>query len=407
MTRRLLIIGAGMATGYLLQELSGSDHGMTITVIGDEPEVCYNRVLLSGVLAGEAAEHDLQMLDATSVSASVKFLSGTRVESVNTHNRFVLTDRGESLPYDLLVFATGANVARPSVAKNDAGGITQLRTLADVRRLRDSVAGGDRAVVVGGGLLGLEAAHGLNALGYATTVLHRQPYLMNRQLDAEGGNLLRITMERSGIAFRLQTSVTALQTLTEKLSAITLDNGEELPCDRLVLATGIEPNAALARAAGIASERGVLVDKYLQTSEEHCFALGECSQLGQHSVGLVAPIKLQAQVLSQRLLGAPGPEFVIEDWPTQLKISGVEIFSAGALHAIGEELVLRDDSAGIYRRLVLCGDRLVSAVLVGDKREGTWYADLIRTTADISQYRSGLMFGKDVSEAMQLSAVAA
>ena len=232
-------------------------------------------------------------------------------------------------------------------------------------------------------------------------------YTANRQLDAEGGNLLRITMERSGIAFRLQTSVTALQTPIEKLSAITLDNGEELPCDLLVLATGIEPNAALARAAGIASERGVLVDKYLQTSDEHCFALGECSQLGQHCVGLVAPIKLQAQVLSQRLLGAPGPEFVIEDWPTQLKISGVEIFSAGALHAIGDELVLRDDSAGIYRRLVLCGDRLVSAVLVGDKREGTWYADLIRTTADISQYRSGLMFGKDVSEAMQLSAVAA
>ena len=174
MTRRLLIIGAGMATGYLLQELSGSDHGMTITVIGDEPEVCYNRVLLSGVLAGEAAEHDLQMLDTTCVSASVKFLSGTRVESVNTHSRLVLTDRGESLPYDLLVFATGANVARPSVAKTDAGGVTQLRTLADVRRLRESVAGGDRAVVVGGGLLGLEAAHGLNALGYATTVLHRQ-----------------------------------------------------------------------------------------------------------------------------------------------------------------------------------------------------------------------------------------
>lgn len=406
MTGHLLIIGAGMATAYLLQELASHQHQMDITVIGDEPEVCYNRVMLSGVLAGESGEEDLQMLGGAHITRAVRFITGTRVSSVDLCAGEVHTDKGECLSFDQLVFATGATVARPGLAVTQTSGVEEMRTLADARRLRQLAAGGGRAIVVGGGLLGLEAAHGLNVLGFATTVLHRRGYLMNRQLDEEGGQLLRGKMERAGIRFRLDTSVSELITRNNRLAAVTLQNGDQLPCDLLVFATGIVPNASLARAAGIATERGVLVDEYMRTSRPHCFALGECSQLGQRCFGLVAPIRKQAQVLARELLGLTGRGFVFEDWPTQLKIAGIEIFSSGEPQATGEQLLLRDDVAGIYRRLVIRDGRLVGVVLVGDKREGTWYRELIRGATDISQYRPGLMFGRKVSEALQLAAVA-
>jgi NAD(P)H-nitrite reductase large subunit len=407
MRQKLIIVGAGMAAAYLLQELLAQEHQWQITLIGDEPDVCYNRVMLSGVLAGETADSDLQMLPVRHLQQGLQLLANTRVREVNTHEQTVLTEGGELLAYDKLVFATGATVARPDLEVDGIEGVRVLRTLEDVRFLRNQCSNGRRAVVVGGGLLGLEAAHGLNAMGFETSVIHRQPYLMNRQLDAEGGQHLRDKMVQSGIRFYLGNSVAALHASDGTLTSIDLHDGSELSCDLLVFATGIEPRTGLARDAGIACARGILVDEYLQTSVPHCFALGECSQLGSHCFGLVAPIKAQAAVLAAQLSGAAASAFALEDWPVQLKISGIEIFSAGAVESGGEELVLHDKSAGIYRRLVLQGDRLVGAVLVGDKRDGIWYAQLIRNATDISRYRPGLMFGKAVSEAMQLSAIAA
>ena len=407
MTHRLIIVGAGMAAAYLLRELARLDHRLHITLIGDEPDACYNRVMLSGVLAGETDDTDLQMLGAEYYQQSVQLLTGTRVRAVNVLEQSVLTDRGERLPYDKLVFATGATVAMPDIAVSGIAGVRVLRTLEDVRYLRRFRANGRRAVVVGGGLLGLEAAHGLNGMGFETSVIHRQPYLMNRQLDAAGGQHLRRKMEQSGIHFYLETSIAAIRTDAEQLVSIDLHRGDHLDCDLLVFATGIDPSTALAREAGIDCERGVLVDEYLQTSVANCYALGECSQIGAHCFGLVAPIKAQAVVLARQLTSLTGSAFVLEDWPVQLKISGIEIFSAGSLAAGGEQLLLHDESTGIYRRLVLQDDQLVGAVLVGDKRDGIWYAQLIRNGTDISRFRSGLMFGKAVSEAMQLSAIAA
>jgi nitrite reductase (NADH) large subunit len=363
--------------------------------------------MLSSVLAGETAESDLQMLSTAQLPSSVRLLTGTRVSAVNLKEQTVLTDNNEKLAYDKLVFATGATVARPDIAVSGIEGVRVLRTLEDVRYLHRLAATGRRAVVVGGGLLGLEAAHGLNGMGFETSVIHRQPYLMNRQLDEEGGLHLRQKMEQSGLQFYLEASVAALQSSDSKLSSIVLRDGRQLDCELLVFATGIEPGMTLARDSGVNCERGVLVDEYLQTSDPNCYALGECSQMGTQCFGLVAPIKAQAVVLAQQLTGCAGPAFVLEDWPVQLKISGVEIFSAGLLLAGGEQLVMRDESSGVYRRLVLRGDQLVGAVLVGDKRDGIWYAQLIRNATDISGFRSGLMFGKAVSEAMQLSAIAA
>lgn len=398
--QHLVIVGAGMATAYLLRELARYEHAFRITVIGDEPEVCYNRVMLSGVLAGDSTEADLGMFEPGDDSRALDFITATRVESVDLVNRTLCTDRGQQLVYDRLVMATGAGVACPPGIDVGITGVEELRTLQDTRRLRELCASGSRAVVLGGGLLGLEAAHGLNSLGFSTTLVHRRGHLMNRQLDAEGGCLLRRKMESSGVHFVLDAEVESLHSVQSSLTGVTLDNGQLLPSDILVVATGIAPRTDLARQAGLAVDRGVLVDEYMRTSDVHCYALGECSQLGQQCFGLVAPISAQAKVLARQLLDIEGEAYVFEDWPTQLKISGIEIFSAGDPGATGDELVMRDAGAGVYRRLVLREGRLVSAVLVGDKHEGSWYRELISTAQDISSIRSTLMFGRKVSDSM-------
>ena len=407
MASRLVIVGAGMAAAYLLQELAAREHTWHITLIGEERDACYNRVMLSAVLAGETPDAELQMLPAGRLQDGVTLLANSRVCAVDTQTQTVFTDSGDVVAYDKLVFATGASVASPGLVTDGLAGVRVLRTLDDVRYLRELQATGRRALVVGGGLLRLEAAHGLNAMGFDTAVIHRQHHLMNRQLDARGGDYLRQKMADSGIRFHLGASVRALHGCDGELSAVTLQDGRQLDCELLLFATGIEPRSALARDAGINCGRGILVDPQLQTSARNCYALGECSQLGSRCFGLVAPIKAQAAVLAAQLCGDAAARFVLEDWPVQLKISGIEIFSAGSLGAAGEQLVLLDEAAGVYRRLVLQGDRLVAAVLVGDKRDGIWYAQLIRNATDISRYRPGLMFGRAVSEAMQVSAIAA
>jgi nitrite reductase (NADH) large subunit len=186
-----------------------------------------------------------------------------------------------------------------------------------------------------------------------------------------------------------------------------LDSGASIPCELMLFATGITPNAGLAAQAGLAVKRGVMVDEHLHTSDPRVSALGECSQFGEHCFGLVAPIREQAQVLARRLSAQPGPAFRLVDSSTQLKISGIDIFSAGDFDGSGEQLVLRDAAAGIYRRLVVREQRLVGAVLVGDKRGGTWYSDLIRNGTDISELRPGLMFGRDISNSLLQAARAA
>lgn len=407
MTSRIIIVGAGMATAYLLQELAQHRHALDISVIGEEARGCYNRVLLSGVLAGENSESDLDMLDDLEGCPGVNFFLGTRVDKIDLALRTVTTDGGKTLPYDYLVFATGALIARPKLDTAGAGGVEALRTLDDVVRLKNMAVKGGRAIVVGGGLLGLEAAHGLNELGLATTVLHRRPWLMNRQLDREGGELLQSILEHKGIEFCLEDSVAALHLDGQRLRGIRLEGGQEQGCDLLVFATGIKPNKALPQLAGLACDRGVLVDENMRASDDRCYALGECSQMGEQCFGLVAPIRRQAAVLARQLAGVPGEGYTPGESATQLKIAGVEIFSAGPVDMAGEVLLVRDRVRGVYRRLVLREGRLVSAVLVGDKREGNWYQELISSGADVSALRRHLMFGRDVCDAVRQTARAA
>ncbi len=404
MKSRLVIVGAGMASAYLLQELARREHGFDITLIGDEAEACYNRVLLSGLLAGDNAEGDL-LLAGPEIANRV--LTGVRVTGVDPAARQVQCAGSAPVAFDHLVFATGARVARPNLPCGELDGLEVLRTLADARRLRDRAGRGAEALVVGAGLLGLEAAHGLNELGFATTILHRNDWPMNRQLDREGGACLQGQLERRGLRFCCGTTLQAVHSECGTVRGARLADGTELSCDLLLFATGITPNAGLARAAGLAVQRGISVDAHLRTSRPQVYALGECCQIGGHCFGLVAPVREQAAVLAATLLEEPGPGFVVSDWPTQLKISGTAIFSAGKLVEDAEQLVLRDTGAGVYRRLVIRDNRLLGAVLVGDQTGGTWYAELIRSGQDVAQLRSGLMFGRNVAEALQPQAAAA
>lgn len=403
MNGRLLMVGAGMAAAYLLQELAKRRHGLRITVVGEEAEACYNRVLLSNVLSGENSESDLDMLAATTDAAAAenrlqpRLVTGARIVHIDSAVRVATADTGERFPYDALVFATGAGVARPPMDCDGIAGVREFRTVADTRDLRAMDASGKRAVVVGGGLLGLEAAHGLNALGFDTSVVHRNPVLMNRQLDAAGGRQLQHDLEAGGLQFHLGAQVAGLETGTDsEIRGVRLDDGATLPCDLLLFATGIVPNIALAQATGLDTGRGIQVDERLGTSDPAIHALGECSQFGDTCFGLVAPIREQAAVLAAQLLDEPRPPFRLQDYPTQLKISGVDIYRAGELDGDAEQILVH--GAGVYRRLVVRDNRLVGAVLVGDKRGGTWYSELIGSGRDISAFRSTLAFGLEPGE---------
>lgn len=398
MKERLLIIGAGMACAYLLQELQSVSHNFDITVIGDEDHACYNRVLLSGVLAGETPLDALPMLNST-VLKNIRLLGGQRVEKIDCEEQVVHTHMGAQLAYDKLILATGSLVALPPIADLHLDGIEVFRSLNDTLHLQALAGAGKKAVVVGGGLLGLEAAHGLNEQGFSTTVIHRNRCLMNRQLDDAGADALQSELARKGLGFQLGCEVSELHHTNRSLNAISLSNGERIDCNLLLFATGVKPNAALARSSEIDCELGVLVDVRLQSSRPNVFALGECSQLQSHCFGLIAPIRSQAAVLARHLVDKDTAPFCIEDWPVQLKISGIEIFRAGQLDDNAENIVLHVPSAGIYRRLVLKDDRLIGAVLVGDKRYGTWYSELIQQQSNISKQRASLMFGpQDTSE---------
>jgi len=399
MASKLLIIGAGMATACLLQSLSGRDHNLVITVIGDERDCCYNRVMLSSVLAGEETPENLDMLGAA-CAKEAKFLAGTRASHIDLEKKQVLCDGGTTVAFDQLVIATGSQVARPPLDCSGIEGIREFRSLQDTRDFQAMAAKNKHAVVVGGGLLGLEAAHGLNKQGFVTTVLHRNTHLMNRQLDVEGGKQLQRTLERGGLSFRLGTSVASVQSARGHITGLELQSGEALPCDLLVLATGILPNTQLAAGAGLAPDRGIVVDNRMRTEVADVYAIGECSQIDQQCFGLVAPIREQAAVLAREILRQRGEPFQQQEWPTQLKISGIDIYSAGELDDSAEQIFLRDPGAAIYRRLVIRDNRLIGAALVGDKNGGTWYAELIQNKQDIADLRSGLMFGRNVAQAM-------
>lgn len=412
MKQKLLIIGAGMASGRVIEHLvQNAPDAHDITLINAEPRGNYNRIMLSPVLAGEKTYEEIIIHDdAFYAEHKVTCKFGTSVSGVDNTAKTVTTDQGEVLHYDKLIFSTGSSPFIIPLPGHDLTGVIAYRDLEDTARMM-ALDVGQKCVVIGGGLLGLEAAAGMAARGVDVTVVHIMGHLMERQLDEAAGYLLKKALEAKGIT--VLTSANSKEIVGENghVKALLLDDGTVLPCDLLCMAVGIRPNIALAQEAGLAVGRGIHVDDQMQTSAENIFAVGECVEHEGALFGLVAPLYDQAKVLAKTLMGE-NASFKQKSLSTKLKVTGCDLFSAGDF-ADGDEredIVYRDPSRGVYKRLLIENNRLIGTVMYGDTEDSSWFLGLIQAGEDISEMRETLIFGpayQGGSAVDPLSAVAA
>ena len=411
MTQKLVIIGAGMASGRVIETLVETNpEAYDITLFNAEPRGNYNRIMLSPVLSGEKTFEDIVTHDDDWYARhGVTCRFGEHVVKIDPDAKVVEGQNGP-VHYDKLVIATGSAPFIIPVPGKDLTGVITYRDLDDTNAMIEAAGKGGKAVVIGGGLLGLEAAAGLAERGMDVTVVHLMGHLMERQLDEAAGYLLRKDLEKRGITIRTQASTKAIIG-DGRAEAVLLEGDETLPADLVVMAVGIRPETRLANDAGLVVARGIEVTAQMQTSDPSIFAVGECVEFDRQLFGLVAPLYDQARVLARGLLGQTDA-FVVKDVATKLKVTGCDLFSAGDFSAGEgrEDIVLRDPGKGVYKRLVIQDDRLVGAVLYGDTADGNWFFGLIKDEIDISEMRETLIFGpafQGGASADPLSAVAA
>src|ERR1700688_3885651 len=388
-----------MAAARLVDELAKAALGRyAIAVIGAEPRLAYNRVLLSSVLAGDTASHDIELRPAKWWrDRGVTLKIGCVATEIDVGRRELKIANEESITFSKLVLATGSTPLRLNVPRADLAGAHIFRDSRDVDLLLTLAAQKKRVVVVGGGLLGLEAAYGLAKAGAPVTLVHLMDRLMERQLDTPAAELLKSLVERKGIKILLNANTARLHGET-RVEGVELADGRRIEADAVIFAAGIRPNTALAREAGIPVNRGIVVDDHLATGAPDIFALGECAEHRGICYGLVEPAYEQARVLAQHLAGSAasyGGSVVA----TNLKVSGVSVFSAGDfIGAEGSEaIVLSDARGGAYKKLVTSAGRLTGAVLVGDVADALWYLELIRGRQPVARIRKDMMFGRSLA----------
>ncbi len=394
---RLVVVGNGMAGCRAVEEILERDPARyDITIFGAEPRVNYNRIMLSPVLAGEKAFDEIVINDAAwYADNAITLISGDPVVSIDRTNQTVVARSGRVEPYDKLLIATGSDPFIIPVPGKDLPGVVTFRDLDDVDKMLLAAEGGGNAVVIGGGLLGLEAAHGLSLRGMAVTVIHLMPTLMERQLDEAAGWLLKEELEARGQVILTGADTAEIVGTDGHVSAVRLKDGREIPADIVVMAVGIRPATALAKAAGLEVERGIMVDDHMVTSDANVLAVGECVQHRGACYGLVAPLWEMCRALADHATGAPsGYEGSVTS--TKLKVSGIDVFSAGDFSGNdgAEDIVMRDAARGIYKRVIVKDDKVLGAVLYGDTADGNWYFDLLKKGEDVSDIRDALIFGQ-------------
>jgi nitrite reductase (NADH) large subunit len=397
---KLVIVGNGMAAMRLLEELDARASGrFDITVVGAETRPAYNRILLSPLLSGEMAWEDVCLKPAEwYAERGIRLVLGDAVAALDPAAKTATLASGATLGFDRCVLATGSAPILLPVPGKHLAGVRTFRDVADIEAMTEATKDGAPAVVIGGGLLGIEAAYGLARRGVPVTLVHIMDRLMERQLDAEAARLLKLAIEAKGITVLLEAQ-TAEIAGEAHVEAVRLKDGRELPCGLVVMAAGVRPETGLAKAAGLSTERGILVDDQLATSHPDIFAIGECVQHRGACYGLVEPAYEQAAILAGVLAGeARGyPGTVVA---TNLKVSGVPVFSAGDFEGEGAETIIyRDGALPAYRKLVLRDNRLVGAVLYGDTADSHWYLELIRSGRAVLDIRAALPFGQAYAEA--------
>jgi len=396
MAKRLVVVGNGMAPGRTLERLFETrPDAYDVTIFNAEPRVNYDRIMLSPVLSGEKNFEQIVIHgDGWYVKHGVTLYKGASITAIDRTARTVTSARGLTVPYDKLLIATGSLPIIIPVPGHKLAGVLSYRDLDDVQAMLLAAKSRGSAVVIGGGLLGLEAAVGLKEQGMDVTVLHLMPTLMERQLDVPAGHLLQRAIEARGI--RVITKANTKAILGEKkVEALLLEDGTRLPADLVIMAVGIKPNAGLAKDAGLEVGRGIKVATSMQTSDPDIFAVGECAEYEAQVFGLVAPLYEMASVVAAQLAGDTNAKFSPSAVATKLKVTGINLFSAGdfAEAADREEIVLRDAARGVYKRLVLKDNRLIGAVLYGDTADGAWFFDHLKTGRDIADLRETLIFG--------------
>ena len=396
MSEPLVVVGNGMAAVRFVDELAKVALGRyAVAVIGEEPRLAYNRVLLSSVLAGETESHDIELKPATwwrDRGVTLKY--GCRVSEIDVGRRELKIANEESVAFSKLVLATGSTALRLNLPGADLAGVYTFRDTRDVDLLLTLAAQKKRVVVIGGGLLGLEAAYGLAKAGAPVTLVHLLDRLMERQLDAPAADLLKSLVEPKGVKVLLNANTARIHGTT-RVEGVELVGGRQIEADAVIFAAGIRPNVTLAKEAGIAVNRGVIVDDHMQTAEPGIFALGECAEHRGVCYGLVEPAYEQARVLARHL--AHGQDsYNGSVVATNLKVSGVSVFSAGDFigGAGSEAIVFKDVRRGIYRKLVIADSYLSGAVLVGDVSDALWYLEMIRSRQSVAAIRADMMFGR-------------
>ncbi len=399
MSEPLVIVGNGMAAARLVDELVKTSLGRyAIAVIGEEPRLAYNRVLLSSVLAGETGSHEIELKPADwwrGRGVTVKY--GCRVNEIDVGRSELKIEGDESIEFSRLVLATGSTPLRLNVPGADLQGVHTFRDSRDVDLLLTLAARRKPVVVVGGGLLGLEAAYGLAKAGTPVTLLHLMDRLMERQLDEPSADLLKTLVERKGIKVMLNANTARIHGNT-RVEGVELAGGQMIAADAVVFAAGIRPNISLAKDAGLSVNRGVVVDDHLRTSADNIFALGECAEHRGVCYGLVEPAYEQAHVLA-RHLASRDAAYQGSVVATNLKVSGVSVFSAGDFMGSdgSESILLSDVRRGTYKKLVIADGKLTGAVLIGDTTDALWYLEMIRGRKGVAGIRKDMMFGRSLA----------
>jgi nitrite reductase (NADH) large subunit len=398
--QQLVVVGNGMAGVACVEEILKFRHDFEITIFGDETHVNYNRILLSCVLAGEKSADDIVLNDLSWYRTNgIGARFGVRITSVDAQSRTVTGDDGSVTPFDKLILATGSSAFVPPIPGVDKKNVHVFRTLDDTRALLDQAAAGRKAVVIGGGLLGLEAARGLQTQGCDVSVVHLAPTLMERQLDATGGEYLARRLEALGIRVLLGRQTNALLG-NGRVEGLRFACGSEAEADLVVIAAGIRPNADLGRRAGLQVNRGIVVNDYMETSDPSIFAVGECTEHRGQVFGLVAPLLEQGKVLAATITGNRGPVFTGSVPAARLKIMGVDVFSAGVTDETGMEVVRYEDpSLGVYKKLLIKDNRLHGVILVGDASDDHRYTNWLRSGTDLAPHRRHLLFPPPAEDA--------
>ncbi|MCO2891581.1 NAD(P)/FAD-dependent oxidoreductase [Pseudomonas aeruginosa] len=397
---KLVMVGNGMAGVRTLEELLKLNSDFyDITVFGAEPHPNYNRILLSPVLAGEQTFEEIVLNDLNWYAENgIKLLLDRKVVQIDRVRRRVVAADGSEAEYDRLLLATGSVPFILPIPGNRLQGVIGYRDIADTQAMIDCARTHSHAVVIGGGLLGLEAANGLKQRGMHVTVVHLSDWLLERQLDRTAGKLLQGALEARGIRFRLNTQTQELMDNgSGRVCAVQFNDGDVIPADLVVMAAGIRPNTELAESAGIPCNRGILVNDTLQTYDPRIYAVGECANHRGIAYGLVAPLFEQAKVCANHLAHLGYARYQGSVTSTKLKVTGIDLFSAGDF--IGgegsETITLSDPIGGVYKKLVIKDDVLVGACLYGDTADGGWYFRQIRENHNVAQIRDHLMFGEN------------